>query len=123
MSKLLRWTAGLVLGTALLAGGAPPAAAADTDGDGVPDPQDNCLTKPNPGQTDSDGDGIGNACDADYNNDGVVGGDDFARLRGGYGASQGESGFDPVLDCNDDGVIDDADVHLLRSQLGGPPGS
>jgi len=42
-------------------GGQPP--APDSDGDGVPDAQDNCPNTPNPDQTDSDGDGIGDACD------------------------------------------------------------
>lgn len=37
---------------------------ADTDGDGVPDLQDNCPGDANAGQSDTDGDGIGNACDA-----------------------------------------------------------
>ncbi len=35
----------------------------DSDGDGVPDPLDNCPFVPNPGQADSDGDGVGDACD------------------------------------------------------------
>jgi hypothetical protein len=39
--------------------GIPP----DSDGDGVPDPSDNCPETPNPGQQDSDGDGVGDACD------------------------------------------------------------
>ena len=35
----------------------------DTDQDGVPDSEDNCVFTPNPDQLDTDGDGIGNACD------------------------------------------------------------
>jgi hypothetical protein len=38
----------------------------DTDGDGVPDYQDNCPNVYNPDQSDSDNDGIGDECDVDY---------------------------------------------------------
>jgi subtilisin-like proprotein convertase family protein len=36
---------------------------ADSDGDGVQDGQDNCVSIPNTDQADDDGDGVGDACD------------------------------------------------------------
>jgi Tol biopolymer transport system component len=44
-------------------GNALVAAAADSDGDGIADPFDNCPTVANVDQADSDGDGIGDACE------------------------------------------------------------
>jgi ribosomal protein L7/L12 len=41
----------------------------DTDGDGIPDSQDNCPNVANPDQADSNGDGIGDACDQDIDLD------------------------------------------------------
>lgn len=40
----------------------------DSDGDGIPDSQDNCKTVANADQADADGDGLGDACDP-YPND------------------------------------------------------
>ena len=35
----------------------------DSDGDGVPDVNDNCVSIANPAQSDSDADNVGDACD------------------------------------------------------------
>jgi hypothetical protein len=51
----------------------------DTDRDGVPDVCDRCPRVPDRLQTDADHDGQGDACDADYNNDGQVNNDDFTQ--------------------------------------------
>ena len=45
--------------------------AEDTDGDGVPDANDNCIDDPNGDQADDDGDGIGDVCEPDTDGDGV----------------------------------------------------
>ncbi len=42
------------------------AGAADTDADGVADPFDNCLQRPNTDQADLDADGVGDACDLQF---------------------------------------------------------
>ena len=44
----------------------PPPPPADTDGDGIPDTEDNCPAVPNPDQRDTDGDDIGDACDTAF---------------------------------------------------------
>lgn len=51
----------------------PPADVRDRDQDGVPDSQDNCISRYNPDQADADGDGIGDACERRFCGAGVPG--------------------------------------------------
>src|SRR5215472_11016007 len=99
-----------------------PAPCPDADGDGVCDAADNCVTISNPDQRDSNGNGYGDACDADYDNDGVVGISDFNLFRSQFGKTSKDPSFDPQFDSNGDGVIGLADFNLLRSQFGKAPG-
>lgn len=46
--------------------------SSDTDGDGVPDDEDNCVLIANEDQIDSDGDGIGDACEPDTDGDTII---------------------------------------------------
>ena len=53
-----------------------PLGAVDTDGDGIADNEDNCIDVVDPGQENFDLDCLGDACDADDDNDGVDDEDD-----------------------------------------------
>jgi hypothetical protein len=78
---------------------------ADSDGDGIPDINDNCPNDPDktePGEcgcgvvdTDSDGDGIADCLDTNDDNDGLPDGEE-----------QGPDGNDPSYDGNNDGIAD-----------------
>jgi hypothetical protein len=89
----------------------------DSDGDGIPDPEDNCVVWANgpllqdpttpfcDDQEDVDHDGFGNACDLDPNNDGAAGLDDVGDTRDAT-----YLGTDLTYDFNCDGGVGLDDV-------------
>ena len=101
-----------------------PLSAPDSDGDGVPDGADNAVLVANADQLDTDGDGIGDAGDFDFDNDGVIGREDFSRFVNAFGAATADAAFVPSLDFNRDGTIDveDYEVFLTRWSYGPPYG-
>ena len=111
---------------ALLLTWAQPAASGpgigDRDGDGIDDSLDSCRNLPNKNQRDTDGDGCGNACDADYDQDGRIGGSDFKIFRSVFGLSVGEPKFNANADHNGDGTVDGVDFSAFKSMFGTAPG-
>ncbi len=95
----------------------------DQDGDGIADAEDNCTATANPDQRDTDLDLIGNACDPDYNNDGVVANSDFIAMRRAFGSMAGNPGYDEEIDSDGDGQIADAEFILMNRCFGATPGA
>ncbi len=107
----------------------------DADGDGVGDVCDNCLLVPNPDQADidfpEDDDAslpgvqhYGDLCDADLDDDGIVGSADFfSRLRPCLGLDPAHSPAGAEADLDGDGIVGSGDFFgILRPALGHPPG-
>ena len=85
----------------------------DSDGDGVPDEEDNCPDTANADQLDTDGDGIGDICDADIDGDGIPNGSDNCV----FAANADQSDFDQDgegdacdSDVDGDGVTNENDL-------------
>ena len=77
----------------------------DSDGDGWPDVDDNCVDHPNPGQEDMTTDGEGDACDHDIDGDGLS--NDEEDANGNGQVDEGET--DPRNPDTDGGGVSDGD--------------
>ena len=130
------WLTLLQSGKVLVTGGNtsvsanPEFYAADTDGDGVPEPPDNCPTVPNgpaqagiPGvgnQTDTDGDAMGDACDPDDDNDGCTDVEELAADHNLGGQRSPVEHFD-FYDVTGDKGVDLSDTLLILAHFGDGP--
>lgn len=88
----------------------------DTDGDGMLDSVDNCVTVQNPMQEDADGDSFGNNCDTDLTNDCIVNFLDLSDFRDEFLTD------DAVADFNSDGTVNFLDLDVMQGQFFGAPG-
>jgi len=88
----------------------------DGDGDTVLDGNDNCTLKPNPNQRDTDNDGIGNWCDPDFDNNGIVNAADLAFFKTKFFTT------DPDADLTGDGIVNAADLAILKAFFFKAPG-
>lgn len=94
-------------------------APSDLDRDGLLDFADNCDRAANLDQRDTDADCIGNRCDADFNQNGVVDSNDASLLK----ARLGQSGATyPDQDLDGDGAVGAGDTAILRSLFRLAPG-
>jgi hypothetical protein len=100
---------------------APPAAT-DTDGDGIADRDDVCIETVDPAQLDSDGDGYGDACDADLDQDGIVGQSDLAAWLACWQAGLAARPECVIADFDGDGVLSMSDYRSLQAAMDAPPG-
>ncbi len=99
----------------------------DTDGDGIPDPPDNCPVLSNPLQEDSyppQGNGCGDACECEGNFDGDhdQDGTDAFNFKQHFGRSMIHNPCSNTTSCNGDfmcdGDVDGADAFTFKQDFG-----
>lgn len=89
----------------------------DSDNDGVLDYNDNCTVEANASQQDTDGDNYGNACDADFNNDGLVNSLDLGLFKQMFFSTG-----DVEADMNGDQIVNSLDLGLFKASFFGSVG-
>lgn len=90
----------------------PPPDVVDSDGDGIPDATDHCVTVADPLQIDLDADGQGDACDDDTDNDGVANANDNCPLVANADQLDGNAdgtGNACTADSDGDSIADSTD--------------
>jgi hypothetical protein len=90
----------------------------DNDSDAAPDLLDNCPRTSNSAQADAEGDRIGDTCDPDDDNDGILDGDDLLSQSSGGTDLSADTDNDAIPNGNDsdddaDGIPDARDRHPL----------
>jgi hypothetical protein len=55
------------------------------------------------------------SCDTDFNGDGATNETDLEILKNYMGATEDDEGYTPVVDLNDDGRVDMADLNAFLS--------
>jgi len=113
---------GLLVIAALVGLVATAALAADSDQDGVADNADNCLLDSNPDQADADQDGFGDACDADYDNNGIVDQADVDALQAAFLSKEGDANYNAAFDHDGTGSVGLGDFQVVSASLGAAPG-
>ena len=88
----------------------------DMDDDSVSDDLDTCTLIPNADQRDSNGDGIGNACDADLDNNCAINFLDLGILKSVFFSNDADADF------NGDGAVNFLDLGIMKAAFFGPPG-
>lgn len=92
---------------------------ADCEGDGISHALDNCQDIQNSGQDDTDLDDCGNLCDADYDQDGVVGFPDYLEFLTAFGTTDEEKcHHEPTAGC----VVGYPDFLFFVTVFGNTPG-